>query len=148
MALDCVVTRQMALSRDYILGEESHGKQEVIIISSSFLLQPLSAFIGTNHCKSHWSLLWWFEYAWPTGSGTIRRCILVGRNVSLCRWALEGSCAQILPIVKERPFPWLPAEDSLFLAVLEQDEELLALLAPCLPAWCFASHHNDNGSKF
>ena len=27
--------------------------------------------------------VWWFEYAWPTGSGTIRRCGLVGGNVSL-----------------------------------------------------------------
>ena len=24
--------------------------------------------------------VWWFEYAWPMGSGTIRRCGLVGRS--------------------------------------------------------------------
>jgi hypothetical protein len=33
-------------------------------------------------------LLWWFEYAWPMGNGTIRRCGLVGIGVAL----LEETC--------------------------------------------------------
>ena len=33
-------------------------------------------------------LLWWFEYAWPMGSGTIRKCGLNGGNVAL----LEEVC--------------------------------------------------------
>jgi hypothetical protein len=45
------------------------------------------------------SCLWWFEYAWPTGSATVRRLGLVRGSVSLWRWALEvSSCAQ-----KEHP---------------------------------------------
>jgi hypothetical protein len=35
--------------------------------------------------------VWWFEYAWPMGSDTIRRCGLVGGSVSLWGWALEVS---------------------------------------------------------
>ena len=27
--------------------------------------------------------MWWFEYAWPMGNGTIRRCGLVGGGVAL-----------------------------------------------------------------
>lgn len=27
--------------------------------------------------------VWWFEYAWPIGSGTVGRCDLIGGNVSL-----------------------------------------------------------------
>jgi hypothetical protein len=30
--------------------------------------------------KNH---VWWFEYAWPIGSGTVRRCGLVGGSVSV-----------------------------------------------------------------
>jgi hypothetical protein len=33
--------------------------------------------------------LWWFEYAWPTGTGTVRRCGLAGGSVSLWGWALK-----------------------------------------------------------
>jgi hypothetical protein len=53
------------------------------------------------------SQLWWFEYAWPIESGTVRRCGLAGGIVSLWRWALEVySYAQAL----------LTAEDSFLLA--------------------------------
>ena len=45
--------------------------------------------------------LWWFEYAWPIGSGTVRRCDLVGGSVSLWDWALEVSYAQALPTAEE-----------------------------------------------
>jgi hypothetical protein len=27
--------------------------------------------------------LWWFEYAWPMGSGTISKCGLIGGSVAL-----------------------------------------------------------------
>jgi hypothetical protein len=35
----------------------------------------------------------WFEYAWPIGNGTVRRCGLVGGSESLWgdRWALKLS---------------------------------------------------------
>jgi hypothetical protein len=28
-------------------------------------------------------MVWWFEYGWPVGSGTIRRCGLIGGGVAL-----------------------------------------------------------------
>jgi hypothetical protein len=34
--------------------------------------------------------MWWFEYAWPIGSGTVRGCGLV-RIVALWWWALKVS---------------------------------------------------------
>jgi hypothetical protein len=45
------------------------------------------------------SLLWWFEYAWPMGNGTIKGCSLV-RSVSLWGEALR-SYAQTLPSTEE-----------------------------------------------
>lgn len=45
--------------------------------------------------------MWWFESAWPMGSGTIRSCGLVGGSVSLCRWALKVPSAQDLPSTRE-----------------------------------------------
>jgi hypothetical protein len=33
--------------------------------------------------------LWWFDYDWSMGIGTIRRCGLVGGSVTLCRRALR-----------------------------------------------------------
>ena len=27
--------------------------------------------------------MWWFEYAWPMGSGTIRKCSIVGVGLGL-----------------------------------------------------------------
>jgi len=58
--------------------------------------------------------LWWFEYAWPTGSDTIRRCGLVGESVSLCRRALRAPIVQALPNEEERCSSWLPVAASLF----------------------------------
>jgi hypothetical protein len=90
------------------------------------------------------------------GSGTIRRCGLVGEGVALleevCHWGWGGagfevSCAQTLPSV----------EDShLFLLPVDQDVELTASLAPCLspapclptvpclPGCCHGNLHDDN----
>ena len=38
--------------------------------------------------------MWWFEYAWPMGSGTVRRRGLVGIGVDLleevCHWGWMG----------------------------------------------------------
>jgi hypothetical protein len=42
----------------------------------------------------------------------------------------------------KRPYSLLSAEDTLLLLPLDQDIELLALLAPGL---CQASRHDDNG---
>jgi hypothetical protein len=45
---------------------------------------------------------WWFEYAWPIGSGTIMWCGSVGGSVSLWEKILEvPSYAQAPPIVEE-----------------------------------------------
>ena len=73
----------------------------------------------------------------PVGSGTIRRCDLVGGGVSLCRQALRAPGAQVLSNVGERVSSWLPSN---------QDAELSAPSpALFLPACCHVSHHDDNG---
>lgn len=82
-----------------------------------------------------WVYFWWFEYAWPMESGSIRRCGLVGGGVSLwggLRGLLGSSSAQC-----GIPFSfWLSSE---------QDVELSTPIAPCLPAYCRASCQDDNG---
>ena len=75
--------------------------------------------------------LWWFEYAWPTGSGTIRRCGLVGGSASLWGWALRPPCSCL-----EAVCSWLPSD---------KDLEFSAPPAPCLPAHCHTSCHDANG---
>jgi hypothetical protein len=67
--------------------------------------------------------VWWLEYAWPTGSGTIRRCGLIIGSVLLCRRALRSPSAQTPPSVKE----------SLLLAAFGW-RTLSFFSAPCLPA--------------
>jgi hypothetical protein len=47
-----------------------------------------------------------FEYAWPTGSGTVRRCGLVGGSASLHVWALRFY-AEALPRAELRTNPLL-----------------------------------------
>jgi hypothetical protein len=49
-----------------------------------------------------WCKLWWFEYAWPMGSATIRRCDHVGEGGQ--GWALR-SYAKVPPSVNENPTP-------------------------------------------
>ena len=67
------------------------------------------------------------------GSGTVRRCGLLGGSVSL--WEL----------VFERASSNLPGKQSFFCLPLEQDADLSALsLAPGLHAHCHASHRDDN----
>jgi hypothetical protein len=43
--------------------------------------------------------MWWFEYSWSIGNGTVRRCGLVRGSVSLWGWALKNhfssGCCQI-----------------------------------------------------
>jgi hypothetical protein len=68
------------------------------------------------------------------GSGTVRRCGLVGGSVPLCRWALRSPSAQSLPS-EAKLLSWLPVEDSV---PSDQDVELSA---PCLPGHC----HDNNG---
>ena len=71
------------------------------------------------------------------GSGTIRRCGLVEVGVALleevCRfvggfWTLLAVCETVCS--------WLP---------LDEDVELSAFPAMCLPGPCRASLHDDNG---
>ena len=72
------------------------------------------------------------------GSGTIKRCGLVGVGVALLEevchcggglWDLSLSCLETV-------CSWLP---------LGEDVELSAPSAPCLPGCCHAFHHDDNG---
>ena len=71
----------------------------------------------------------------PIGAGTIKRCGLVGIGVALleevyhCGWALRFQMPKPGPV-------------SLLLSV---DLELSASLAPCLPAYSYASYHDTNG---
>jgi hypothetical protein len=53
--------------------------------------------------------MWWFEYAWSMGSGTIRKCGLAGIGVALlekvchCVGRLEGLLVLELCPVPKRP---------------------------------------------
>jgi hypothetical protein len=88
--------------------------------------------------------VWWFEYAWSIESGTIRRYGLVGVGGLLWWWALRLKPRP----VQMRAFSQLPAEDNMASSSLplDQDAELSASPpAPCLPARCHASCHDDNG---
>ena len=87
--------------------------------------------------------LWWFEYAWPIGSGTVRRCGLVGGSVSLWGQASRSPVLKLCP--KKNQASWLPVEDSYLLLSLDQVGQLSAPLAPCLPGCCHVSHHDYNG---
>ena len=90
------------------------------------------------------SSTWLIEYAWPVGSGTIRRRGLAGESVSLCCLALRTPSFQAPPSAEETLLR-LPAEDSLLLLTLDRDVELLAPTAPCLFGSCHAACHDDNG---
>jgi hypothetical protein len=70
--------------------------------------------------------LWWLKYAWPMGSGIIRRCGLVGGSVSLCRQALKSPPMLRLHQVQMRPSSWVPVYQDVKPPV------------PCLPAQCHA----------
>lgn len=80
--------------------------------------------------------VWWLECTWPMGSGTIRRCGLVGGSASLCRRAWRAPSAQALSSLGEGASSWLLVEASLLLLPLFQDVELSTLSAPCLPGSC------------
>ena len=65
---------------------------------------PYSSLYGYQEQEHIWytdihagKTLWWFEYTWPMGSGTIR-CGLVGESVSLCRLASRAPSAQAPPV--------------------------------------------------
>ena len=69
----------------------------------------------------------------PNGTGTIRRCGLVGGSVSLWRWALRS---HIFIYVQA-----MPSETDHFLLSSDQDVEFSATSpAPCLPVF----HHIPN----
>lgn len=66
--------------------------------------------------------LWWFVYAWPIGSGTVRRvrrCDLLGGSASLWGVGFEAPSS-----VKIQSAPWPP---------LDEDTQLSAPTVPCLP---------------
>ena len=68
--------------------------------------------------------MWFFEYAWPTGHGSIRRYGLVGGSVSL--WGVESEAP---PSGEESVFSWLQSD---------QDVELSAPPEPFLLGYCHA----------
>jgi hypothetical protein len=72
---------------------------------------------------------------WLIGSGTNKRCGLVGGSKSLWRWPLKSyKCSSYTQVAV-----------SLFLLLGNQDLELSAPPAPCRPTCCHPSHHDDNG---
>ena len=87
--------------------------------------------LETSGTRELVQLVWWFEYAWPMGSSTIR-CGLVGGSVSTWVWTL-----------RELPLSYLRM--WVFCLCSEQDVELSAPPVPCLPGCCYASHRDDNG---
>jgi hypothetical protein len=71
--------------------------------------------------------------------GHARVCVTVGW------WALR-SYAQTSPKMGERVSSWLPAEASLLLVAFGSRWRTISdPLAPCLPARCQNSCHDDNG---
>jgi hypothetical protein len=101
---------------------------------------------GLNKFGHNWLMC---HDAWPTGSDTIRRHVLVVIDVSLleevchCGYGLWGPMLKLCPVWK-RPSCWLPTETSLLLPPVDQDIEHSALPEPWLPRHCNASRH-DNG---
>jgi hypothetical protein len=86
--------------------------------------------------------VWWFEYAWPKGSGTVRRCSLVGGSVTVgvaCRGFLlcSGSThcrRELLPSYLRIPvFSWLPSVQD-----VELSAPLLGTMSACR-LLCFLS---------
>jgi hypothetical protein len=72
-----------------------------------------------------------YEEVWPHWI----RCDLVGGSLSLVEAGFEISYAQATPSVAH----------TLLLLPGDQEVEFSALPAPCLPAHCHASCHDDNG---
>ena len=95
-----------------------------------FLLSLLSSF---------W---WWFEYVWPRGGGSIRRCDLIRGDVAL----LEEVCHCGAGTLRSHIYSQVYQCDIVSsCCLLNQDVELSAPLAPCLSVWCHDSHHDDDG---
>jgi hypothetical protein len=74
------------------------------------------------------------------GTGTIRRCGLVGGKNPLCGLVLEAFSYSQAPSSGEKPV-------SFWLA-LDQDVEFFTALASCMPTWCHDSCHDDNILSF
>ena len=55
------------------IEEDVTGKMSHVYISVEMMLK----------CPYHPKIVWWFEYAWPMGSGTVRRCGLGETGVGL-----------------------------------------------------------------
>ena len=108
-----------------IIGRE--GSQE----STLSKVDPFQQFL----LRSHTDLVWWFEYAWPIRSGTVRRCSLVGGSVSLWGWALEVFSNAQPPTSVERDPCWLPGEASLSSVVFGSRCRTLSSFSSTLSAW-------------
>lgn len=82
--------------------------------------------------------MWWFEYTWPMGYGSIRkvwplwnRGALVGGSVPLCRLALRSLRLKHHPVGK-RASSWLHSDqDTEFSAPLPRS----ACTMPCFLTW-------------
>jgi hypothetical protein len=81
--------------------------------------------------------MWWFEYAWPIESGTIRRCDLVRIGVAsleeVCHYVgrLKGLLVfKVQPVWKTVSF-WLPSDQDVELSALSSS--LSAYMLPCFP---------------
>jgi hypothetical protein len=82
--------------------------------------------------------------AWPMGSGTIRRCGLIGGGVALlAKYVTVRQGFEVIYMLKLWPVwitvvsSWLPSEHDVGLSALSP--------VPCLPGWWHASHHDGNG---
>jgi hypothetical protein len=107
------------------------------------VLWPVGSISWQDKVGYFMARVWWFEHAWPNGSGTIRRYGFVGVGMTLleevyhCRgdhWfgVLCSGSAQC----RKRLSSWLPADQDVELSVSSP--------APCLPGCCHVSCQDDN----
>jgi hypothetical protein len=116
------------------------GTFEVGLNVFCIMLWLVMAFPYSCVLTSLWmsgSGMWWFEYVWPLGSGTIRRCGLVGGSVSLWGWPLMFY-AQAPPNAEESRL--LVAYRRLSLAAAFQPRyRTLSSFSSTMPAWTLPS---------
>ena len=126
-----------------------HSKSESP--SSAFLFAGIKT-VGS--CTQSWELnsslcacaLWCFEYAWPMGSGTIRRCGVFG-SVSLLTEGFEALCSSSAQCRREFLLGACGKTGSLLVAFgsICRTPLVAASPAPCLADCCHASHCDDSG---
>jgi hypothetical protein len=86
------------------------------------------------------SSAWWFEYAWPMGSGTLKRYGLVRIGMAL----LEEVCHCVDGLL--RASSWLPVEDKAnLLAAFRSKCRILSAFSSTTSSGCGqASGHNED----